>query len=133
MLLAKSDMISRIDKYAEECIGISTTELMRRAGRAVANAVREKLPEGKTVVILAGKGNNGGDGYAAAVSLLDDYDVTVYDIFSEGQKNEAGKHFLNEYNLKTENNCKFLEILLTVWKNMVLFTHGYPIIYILVK
>ena len=39
MILAKPQMISEIDKYASEQLGIPTCELMRRAGEAVANAV----------------------------------------------------------------------------------------------
>lgn len=97
MKLALSSMISEIDKYATEKLGIPVTDLMKKSGEAVVKVVYDRVARGGHVVILAGKGNNGGDGYAAAVSLLDDYDVTVYDIFSEGQKNEAGKHFLNEY------------------------------------
>lgn len=48
--------------------GVSLSELMLRAGAATAQAVL--LVEGaKTVVILAGFGNNGGDGWVAATLL----------------------------------------------------------------
>ena len=97
MKLALSSMISQIDNYATEKLGISAVELMRKSGEAVVRVVRNSFAIGACVVILAGKGNNGGDGYAAAVSLLDDYDVTVYDIFSAGQKTDAGKHYRDEY------------------------------------
>ena len=40
MYLAYPSMITDIDKYAEEKLGIPTAELMRRAGHAVADAVR---------------------------------------------------------------------------------------------
>jgi len=43
--------------------------LMGRAGRAVANAVLQWRPDSGRVVIVAGPGNNGGDGYAAACVL----------------------------------------------------------------
>lgn len=93
MKLATSAMIAEIDAFASETLGISVKDLMAKSGSAVARAVKEFAPENKPVVILAGKGNNGGDGYAAAVQLLQDYDVIVYDVFSEGQKNAEGKHF----------------------------------------
>lgn len=43
-------------------------DLMRTAGLAVARAVQERVPVGR-VVVLAGGGNNGGDGWEAAREL----------------------------------------------------------------
>jgi ADP-dependent NAD(P)H-hydrate dehydratase / NAD(P)H-hydrate epimerase len=45
--------------------GVSGTALMEAAGRAVARAAQSRFRPCRTVV-LAGPGNNGGDGYAAA-------------------------------------------------------------------
>ena len=95
MILAKPQMIPEIDKCASEKLGISTRELMRRAGEAVARAVMTSVPNGSKVRIFAGKGNNGGDGYAAAHILKDKYDVVVYDVFGCGQRSEEGKYFLD--------------------------------------
>src|SRR5215212_3016120 len=41
-------------------------ELMERAGAAVAEAAARLLPDGGTIAVLAGPGNNGGDGFVAA-------------------------------------------------------------------
>lgn len=48
--------------------GVPGRTLMETAGRAVADAVEAELGSaaGRTVVVLAGKGNNGGDGLVAA-------------------------------------------------------------------
>jgi hydroxyethylthiazole kinase-like uncharacterized protein yjeF len=46
--------------------GVSSTDLMENAGRAVADHVGRNYPTGTRVVVLAGPGNNGGDGYVAA-------------------------------------------------------------------
>ncbi|WP_018294701.1 bifunctional ADP-dependent NAD(P)H-hydrate dehydratase/NAD(P)H-hydrate epimerase [Mariprofundus ferrooxydans] len=46
--------------------GIPGFELMDRAGRAVADAVLDYMPDFGRVVIVIGPGNNGGDGFAAA-------------------------------------------------------------------
>ena len=81
-------MISKIDEFAKEKLGIPTETLMERSGEAVVRAVRDAVAPGREVIILCGKGNNGGDGYAAATKLMSDYKVTVYDIFSKGQKNK---------------------------------------------
>ncbi len=52
--------------------------LMQRAGAAVAAMARRRVPPGSTVAILAGPGNNGGDGFVAAALLADaGYRVTV--------------------------------------------------------
>ena len=56
----------------EQCIaqeGTSLYTLMTRAGKAVAEAVRQHAPVGSNVVVLAGSGNNGGDGWVAAEDL----------------------------------------------------------------
>ena len=95
MKLASSSQISKIDAYSQSELGVSILTLMERSGDAVAETVRKMTKKGKSVAILAGKGNNGGDGYAAAVKLIEDYSVTVYDIFSKGQKSEEGKYFLS--------------------------------------
>lgn len=97
MKLALSSKISKIDAFCAEKLGISTESLMKKSGIAVAKVIKRKLSRGKNVVILAGKGNNGGDGYAAACELSEDYSVTVYDIFGEGQKNDAGLSFYNQF------------------------------------
>jgi len=97
MHLALSQQIGDIDRFAEQSLGIPTAELMARSGRAVERAVRERLESGKSIVILAGKGNNGADGYAAATFLFADYRITVVDVFAMGQRSECGKHFLSAY------------------------------------
>ena len=76
MKLATSSMISEIDEYLAKKMDSSTSQLMKKSGEAVADAVRSGLKPGSSVVILAGKGNNGGDGYAAACELFGEYKVT---------------------------------------------------------
>ena len=97
MILALSSKISEIDKMAEEKLGIPLEDLMYRAGEAVADAARQMCKAGGKITVLAGKGNNGGDGYAAALSLIRDYSVTVYDVFGVGQRSECGRSFLEKY------------------------------------
>ena len=63
--------------------GISAQRLMKRAGAGVASEIKyflEDLPlrHKQRVVILCGKGNNGGDGYVVADILSDQIEVAVY-------------------------------------------------------
>lgn len=89
------ELIPAIDRYAQDVCGIPTKELMRRAGEAVAEAIAERFPAGP-VVILCGGGNNGGDGYAAALSLAArGFCPVLVDLFGKGQKSEEGRSFLD--------------------------------------
>ncbi len=97
MLLALSNKIAEIDRFCAENLDLSLYTLMGRSGEAVANAVTEMLPLGSRIVILTGKGNNGGDGYAAACFLAEKYDVTVYDVFHAGQRSEEGRAYLEKF------------------------------------
>ena len=96
MIMFEPSMISKIDSYAINTLGIPARTLMHRAAEAVAGAVRSFVQDGK-VRIFAGKGNNGGDGYAAALLLMNDYDVKVYDVFGAGQRTDEGKYYLDSY------------------------------------
>ena len=95
--LATSAMIREIDSFSENELCVPITALMKRSGMAVAGAVKSLAPFGSRVCILCGSGNNGGDGYAAAIELLEEYDVRVYDVFGKGQKSDAGKYFREKY------------------------------------
>ena len=97
MKLAKSSLIAEIDSFAQSELGIDITDLIERSGLAVSRVVREYTPKGGRVIFLCGKGYNGADGFAAAISLLEDYDITVYDVFGEGQKENGGRHFLEKF------------------------------------
>ena len=49
--------------------GVAGLTLMENAGSAVAETVAARLPIGSRVAVLAGPGNNGGDGFVAARQL----------------------------------------------------------------
>jgi ADP-dependent NAD(P)H-hydrate dehydratase / NAD(P)H-hydrate epimerase len=58
--------------------GVPGVRLMERAGRAIADTVRARLRAGSRVIVVAGPGNNGGDGFVAARLLAaDGYGVAV--------------------------------------------------------
>ena len=72
MKLATADEMRRIDAATIEKYSIPGVVLMENAGRHVARAVREMLddqPDAR-VVVICGKGNNGGDGFVVARHLI---------------------------------------------------------------
>lgn len=58
--------VRELDRRAIQEHGIPGYTLMRRAAAAAWNAARERWPLTRSVVVLAGSGNNGGDGYEIA-------------------------------------------------------------------
>ena len=68
MKIATSDEMRNIDRLAAEDYGLPELLLMESAGHRVAQAMEHLLGTvtGKTICVLAGSGNNGGDAFAAA-------------------------------------------------------------------
>ncbi|MPV50764.1 bifunctional ADP-dependent (S)-NAD(P)H-hydrate dehydratase/NAD(P)H-hydrate epimerase [Pseudactinotalea sp. HY160] len=56
-------------RAAEAPLLAAGVPLMRRAAAALAETVRAELPPGTGVLVIAGRGNNGGDGLFAAAEL----------------------------------------------------------------
>lgn len=74
--MTPKDMLA-IDSNAEE-LGIPKSSLMENAGKSVADHIIDTLDPCK-VVIFAGTGGNGGDGFVAARHLLNNgYNVELY-------------------------------------------------------
>ena len=69
--IATRDEIRAFDRYAIEVLGLPGIVLMENAGRQIAEAARAMLAgrAKSRVVILAGPGNNGGDGFVVARHL----------------------------------------------------------------
>ena len=67
-ILSTSDMQSA-DKRTAEQFGVSFAMLMENAGSSVARFILRELPHAQRIVVLCGKGNNGGDGLVAARHL----------------------------------------------------------------
>ena len=57
------------DRRAIEELGVPALVLMENAALGVADAVGERFPEARRVVVVCGPGNNGGDGLALARQL----------------------------------------------------------------
>lgn len=66
--LLSNGQMREADRYTIDVLGVSGEELMRRAGEGIAEEVVRILQERalKTVCVVCGGGNNGGDGYVCA-------------------------------------------------------------------
>lgn len=92
MRIANVKMMREIDKAAIEKIGIPSLVLMENAALAVLRHIPKAAGY---VVVLAGEGNNGGDGFALARHLFSmGRDVDVFILSNEGKfKEDPGIHF----------------------------------------
>ncbi len=61
-----TDGIREADRQTIEDLGVPGLVLMENAATGLVDAVREEYPETRSIAILCGGGNNGGDGLAAA-------------------------------------------------------------------
>ncbi len=68
-VLAVDEVVALERRIAGE--GTPLLELMTRAGAALAQVVEKMATPGERVVVLAGSGNNGGDGWVAASRLAE--------------------------------------------------------------
>ena len=106
--LVSSEEMKRYDRNTIEEIGIPALALMERAALAALQRCQGHMDsccsEERTALILAGCGNNGGDGLALA-RLLSEMNVSV-EIWSVGKEDKATeswkaqKNILNHYPVK---------------------------------
>lgn len=71
MKILTSAQMREVDRLTTERYGIPSSMLMENAGGHVARFVADRLSDlkAKRIVVLCGKGNNGGDGLVAARML----------------------------------------------------------------
>jgi hydroxyethylthiazole kinase-like uncharacterized protein yjeF len=69
MKIVTAAEMREIDRVTTERFGVPSLTLMENAGTAVCNFVLPQYPEAKTIGVICGKGNNGGDGLVAARKL----------------------------------------------------------------
>lgn len=74
--MISSRRMAAVDRNAA-ALGVPLRVLMESSGNAVAARVRELVDPGDRVELVCGRGNNGGDAFAA-VRFLDEYDCTVH-------------------------------------------------------
>ena len=70
-----ADRMAAVDANAA-ALGVPRKQLMESSGNAVARVVRQYVDPNDRVILVCGRGNNGGDAFVAA-RFLDAYDVEV--------------------------------------------------------
>jgi len=72
MKVATAEQMQELDRKAMEAYKIPGIVLMENAGRGAAEVISNAFPDirNKRIAIIAGKGNNGGDGFVIARHLL---------------------------------------------------------------
>ncbi len=101
MLIVTPKQMGRIEDRSEK-LGVSKKQLMENAGKALAGAIDEycrkdeSIPEEeKSIVFLAGKGNNGGDCFAAAnILVYRGYKITIINVGGQPSTELAKEMFL---------------------------------------
>ncbi|MDR2400580.1 MAG: NAD(P)H-hydrate dehydratase [Deferribacteraceae bacterium] len=78
MEILTSSALRKAEALTAERYGIPAYELMQNAAFALCEVCAERVPRKSKILILAGRGNNGGDGLAAAkIFLSNGYSVSV--------------------------------------------------------
>jgi NAD(P)H-hydrate epimerase len=69
-----AEQMRAFDRHASDVLGVPSLELMENAGRGAAEGIQRLLPPNPSkpprVVVVAGAGNDGGDGFVVARRLL---------------------------------------------------------------
>ncbi|MDQ3063551.1 MAG: NAD(P)H-hydrate epimerase, partial [Acidobacteriota bacterium] len=123
-----AEEMREIDRLTTEKYGIPSILLMENAAHAATRIITEKLGgsvEGKSFLILCGKGNNGGDGAALARILWTlGADVDVY-LFGkvEETKNDARVNFEILKKTNFEETSKDRDYNDKSWDKSFLFFH----------
>ena len=102
MKLLTPGQARELDRVSMGDMGISIERLMGNAGKQVAEEAMEMVSDihDSSILILSGKGNNGGDGFAAATVLFENnYNVRIHSLC---KNNEIKGDSLNFY-LKCES------------------------------
>ncbi|MBM3806725.1 MAG: NAD(P)H-hydrate dehydratase [Acidimicrobiia bacterium] len=81
MRILNADQMREADRRAIQDVGIASLVLMENAGRQVVAAIESLYPDlaERQIAIVCGKGNNGGDGFVVARTMLQrGFDVSVF-------------------------------------------------------
>jgi NAD(P)H-hydrate epimerase len=89
--------VRELDRRASAELGLPSFELMSRAGAAAVRALRRRWPDARAIVVLAGAGNNAGDGLVVArLAKAEGLDVRVLAVSPPDRLKGDAKRALDE-------------------------------------
>ncbi len=97
--IASSSQMQKMDSDAIKALNITSIELMYRAAHAVftrlqlAENTKEYYEKSQSLLIVCGKGNNGGDGYCLANLFSDTKKVFIYELEHKKERSPDAKHY----------------------------------------
>jgi ADP-dependent NAD(P)H-hydrate dehydratase / NAD(P)H-hydrate epimerase len=112
MKVLTGSQMAKLDRQAIERLGIPSLVLMEMAGRAVTEELCTRFPDiaHKKIVVIIGKGNNGGDGLVVARSLIDlGAAVEVHALCAPKEFSEETRHqaeLLNKLGITLKHHTK---------------------------
>jgi len=108
MKLVTASQMQELDSKTINEIGIPSLVLMENAARGVANAVIRFFPQAKKILVVAGKGNNGGDGIAAG-RILKIRNRREVHVFLPYEEDELKPDCKVQYQIASKIGIKFLK------------------------
>ncbi len=107
--LFNTEQVRSADKYAIEELNIPSIALMENASLNVLKFIKEYYPSARNFSIIAGKGNNGGDGFATARHLTNENNNVI--VIFVGKENDLKGDALTNYTVlknlrKKKSNLK---------------------------
>ena len=99
-----ANQVREADRIAIKEFKVPSFTLMQRAGVAIFEIIRQLWPKTHQIIVLAGTGNNGGDGYVAAnLALSAKIQVMVIQVGDHSKLSGDAKRAHDSY---VENNGK---------------------------
>ncbi|CAN5430525.1 hypothetical protein BH11PLA2_BH11PLA2_12030 [soil metagenome] len=114
-----------IDRRAMSEFGVPSLVLMENAGRSAAELMMELNGDKQTVIVVCGKGNNGGDGFVMA-DYLNEHDWYTYALLVDdpnGLTPEA-RHFHDQFRRNWPKGPTSVEYVPNAWYVDALFGTG---------
>ncbi|MEO2153127.1 MAG: NAD(P)H-hydrate epimerase, partial [Aquificota bacterium] len=107
--IVNAAQMQHLDSTTINEIGIPSLVLMENAARGVAKAVLDEFPTAKKILVVAGKGNNGGDGIAAARILKNFYPEREIVVFLPYEVDELKEDPRVQYKIAKQVGVKFVK------------------------